>query len=274
MTVDRDIKELDEQFLKAARALNDSETLIQSLFVKSANLDFSLDSLEDHVRTLQLILQYRLDTQDALVRLMRVEGALLQILGVEVKSGSGVNLERLAFAIGVEDLHQILFALTRLIEALLQAAHHYQKRMKTQKEQKAAKAHHEKFRKDLTRATKQQKAFAEAISEVGLHLERIQKREAIGPVLNHIAALRGPISRFYQALQNGLMQAHGLYQRANQSMTLDKNLGLILKQVDDLVKQLSHPNDLHFFKSLEEDSTQKKLEQRAAKRRFGHFFGH
>ena len=70
------------------------------------------ESDESGIQLFQLVLEYILDSQSALARLFQMEQLLFQILGIEPLSSFNVNLERAAYALGSDDLNDILSQLT------------------------------------------------------------------------------------------------------------------------------------------------------------------
>ncbi|HFL3389827.1 TPA: hypothetical protein ACG3OE_003092, partial [Legionella pneumophila] len=85
---------------QAETELIQSNQLLESLQQeKGLQEESDLDEL-DSLKSLILVLQYRLDTQNALSQLGHLQQYLLQLLGIEAKHSFEFNLERLAFALG------------------------------------------------------------------------------------------------------------------------------------------------------------------------------
>ena len=76
------------------------------------------DESGEGARILQMILAYRLDTQAALQALLQLDHGLMQALGVSSHHTESINIERMAFALGQDDLKQILHALSKLLDSL------------------------------------------------------------------------------------------------------------------------------------------------------------
>ena len=107
------MNELDKIVSQAQQALSDSQALLKKALDDSNPDNSSEDSTTSSVQILQLILQYRLDTQDALARLLQLDHGLLLILGIEPHQTFQINLERMKFALGNDDLHHILYSLSQ-----------------------------------------------------------------------------------------------------------------------------------------------------------------
>ncbi len=270
------IQNIEETVSNAEQAINKSLSVLQEIAEDYPNANFSENSVIEGAHSLQYILQYRLDTQDALALVRQMDQSVLQILGIELQASPGENLERMGFAVGQEDLHQILFALSRLADALLRVAYQYQNKKRSyleRKNKKNVKSHsYSQFNTKLYKATQYQKQFAKELLKSHLTLQMLVKMEAIGPVFDHISALKGPISRFYQAIQSGLSQSHHLYQKINQGLKLDKSLAGMLENINVVMKQLPLPNQQQLFHPVKLEETSEQLEKRASKKRLGHFF--
>lgn len=267
----RALGEIEPLIKNAQEALSRSNHILQELLDESDSDD---GSEFQGIKALQLLLQYRFDTQDALMRLLSFDHGLLQILGIDPLHSSRINLERMEYALGNDDLHHILLALSQLINALLRIANRYQQHLDS-----ARKMPQHSLNKQLTttatslqKAIKEQKFFISLLVELSSHLDAWNKLAAIGPVLDHIAALRGPISQFFQALQNGLELSHRLYEKINKEVKLDTNLANLLQQTEVVLKQLPPITQPHPFFAPMKTVTEESLERRAAIKRLGHFF--
>ncbi len=268
-----DTHKLEKSVHEARQALSDSHAILHELLEDKNSSD---DSMLHEVHMLQLLLQYRLDTQDALANLLHIDNHILQILGIEPQHSSRINLERMAFALGSEDLHHLLHALSQLVQALSRIAHRYQQHLDKVSKQKLhgqkSTVTQPRFERRLQKAVELQKYFKLLMTDISHHLDQWNKLAPIGPVLDHIAALRGPISQFFQAMQNGLELTHQLYENTNKGGQLDHTLGNLLQQAESILKCMPSTNQPHpFFTPIKMD-TDKRLEQRASNRRLGHFF--
>lgn len=230
---------------------------------------------EVQARLLQLTLDYRLNSQDALVALLNLDHHLLYLLGIQPQHSNKTNMERLSFALGSDDLHQILHALSHLVDYLLRIARRYQLQEEQQKNPQMQKQNKSPpLLKHLKALCQQQKIIVSLIVELNTRIELLIKYEALGPVYDHIAAIRGPISRFYQAQLNGLDQGKELYQQINSKQTLEHSLAELMNKADNLLNQMPslykpmpHNQLGHFHTERSE-----QLEQRAAAKRLRPFF--
>ena len=275
------LNELDQLFTQASQALSDSQARLKELVDDSELTNLSEETETNKAYVIQLILQYRLDTQDALVKLLQIEHNLLQILGIQPQHSSKMNLDRMEFALGNDDLHHILHALGMLVSSLLRIANRYQQNHNLVSKQKltqhslALNATHEKFSSRLQKAAVPQKLFISLALQISNHLDEWNKLAPIGPVLDHISALQGPVSHFFQAIHNGLALSYYLYEITNKGLPLDKTLDNLLKQAQHVLQSMppiSQPQ--HFFTPVVKIEKDEQLEQRASMKRLGQFFNH
>ncbi|GGI88334.1 hypothetical protein [Legionella impletisoli] len=230
------------------------------------------DTTSDAMQVLTLLLQYRLDTQDALIALIHLDNSVLHSLGIDAHHSSAVNLERIRFALGQDDLNSVLKVLCQLVEKLLSAADRSNKNRSSKAFQYQSNSKHSGITKSLNAALSSQKQFIAAMNDLQHALIKLTKHAAIGPLLDHVSALRGPISQFYQALQHGLGLSQEIYKKINNILMIDKSLRLALQQIEavSLSNQPLHQNQRLF--KLSKPFSSEQLEQRAERKRMGHFF--
>jgi len=274
------INNIDEIINQASIQLAKSQEILKKLLEdedgdSSSSGDFTIENAQ----ILQLILQYRLDTQDALIKLLQLDNSLLQILGISRHHAPQINMERMKYALGNDDLRHILHALSQLVNSLLRIAYHYQQSLhkdsKPKIPQKSFKnaEKYAKVERQLQAAITHQIKFSSLIEDIQYNLDEWNKLAAIGPIYDHIAAYQGPISHFFQALQNGFEVTHSIYQKTYTEVQLENNLGNLLHLADNVLKNfppIYQPQ--HFFKPLPNPVTPERLEQRATAKRLGNFF--
>ncbi|GEM_PF-3492768 len=231
----------------------------------------------DGLRTLQLVLQFRLDTQDALQKLFQFNQGIWQVLGVSPQNSSSANLERLAFALGKSDLQHALSMLNRLIDSLLRILQRYHLKQSGPTNRRPAlmkrPANTSCRYTKMVLLAEQQKSFTFILNQLTNSLESLAGEPVVGPVLDYICKLEGPISHFYQALQNGLVLSEGLYNQLEETCQLTKQMDEFIHQAN-LVLEQSHqlfetPKSFYPTKKI---SSSQELEDRAAEKRLGHFF--
>ncbi len=256
--------------------LADSQTTLIDLVDDSESSGAA--SFDINVKIIQLLLEYRLSGQDALTKVLSLDRNLIALLGIEPKHSASTNFDRLAFALGSEDLRQILYALSQLVDYLLKVIHSYQKNQ--QQLNRYNHLHKEskppKLLTGMQKLVIQQKKMLSLLDEMGNNLDQVTHVEAIGPLYDHIAALRGPISHFFQAIQHGIGLAHELYQRTNKAVPLEHSLTNVLQKIDEVLQQMPsiykpHPHNQMPPPALE---TIERLEQRASTKRLSPFFNH
>lgn len=236
----------------------------------------------EHLRTLQLVLQFRLDSQDALNRLFRFSQSIWQVLGVSAQYSSTVNKERLSFALGADDLHQALSMLSQLIDALLRVLQrHYSHRLAPvgfrKQPENPAPVKEPILSKKMVRIVQLQKTFNTLTEQLELTLEdAIEGAPQIGPILDYITKLEGSISRFKKAIEHGLVAAGGLYQQLEAKVHFNKKIDELLHQAN-LVLGYSQPilEKPRLFRPTNTKSpTLTELDERAHEKRMGKFFFH
>lgn len=263
--------ELEALLARAGDNLRASLGILHGLPYEEAAL-LSQEPLEHRGRLLELTLQYRLDLQNALSRLLGFEPVLLQLLGLGPHYSEKINLERLTFALGHEDLNQLLYLLSELLHSLLRIASRYQQQEKSYHEAHThKKSPYKSFYLGLEKACELQKAMLMMVDSFEQTLKKLVKHAAIGPVLDHLAALRGPISQFHQALLNGLDYSSALYKKIYPHLKLEDALGSLLTQTERFFKPTPYSATLH---KLGASPSAQRLEQRASAKRLGNFFNH
>lgn len=260
---------------QAQEALSESNQLLETFATEwQQSSDHPLDDIEN-IRTIQLILQYRLDTQNALSKLSSLQQYLLQLLGIEPLHSLEVNIERMGYALGSDDLHQILAMLNQLVDALLRILAHHMQHQILDRKKAMERLKNLKHIDIMVKVMEKQKTFVAKMEQLKLALEDVGGAPHPGIIYDHISALEGPISRFYQALQNGLILSGGLYQQMHLQPHLEYQLADTLQKTDQMLQNLDlhHENQRLFTPSLENTDPQ-RLEERASAKRLGNFFNH
>src|SRR5690242_20271912 len=107
---------IDLLIKKATLFLNENQFTLNKLITADTNNEGSSD--EDKILNIQLTLQYRLSCEDALSFLLKMDQNLLYFLGIQPQQSAKINRDRLAYAVGNEDLKQILNVLAILTGSL------------------------------------------------------------------------------------------------------------------------------------------------------------
>lgn len=274
MSISKDIEHLISE---ATLYLNEIKFILNRLTQVETDDDSHGDlSEEETILKIQLILQYRLSCDNALGFLLRMDNNLLYFLGIQPQQSAKMNLDRLAYAIGHEDLKQILNVLAILTGSLSKIASLYKSRQTSfsLKESSFRKKHY--IIKELSTLLAKQNQFVNILEKLHLKIDQILKFQASGPIFDHIAALRGPISYFYQACINGLEQSKYLYQQANKTPLLNYKLDELLKETKQVLHSmpsLYNPTPNYSKKQLDPPMNSEQLEQRASAKRLRPFFG-
>ncbi|MBL7479509.1 hypothetical protein [Legionella bononiensis] len=260
---------------QAEKDLNESNHLLEEFKIGWDQTSDHPLSDPDAVRTMQLVLQYRLDTQKALYQLSGMQQYLLQLLGIEPQHSDLLNRERLAFALGSDDLQNVLAMLNHLVDSLLRIIAHNQLNQILDKKKSLERSKNLKLIDVMVKAIEKQKSFVSKMEELKLALEDIEGAPQPGIIYDHIAALQGPVSRFYQALQHGLVLNHSLYQHPQNKSNLQYQLKDTVQSADQNLKIFNYnPSQQRLFKPATENNKIENLEVRASAKRLGHFFNH
>lgn len=229
-------------------------------------------SLEDFLH-MKLILQYRLSLENSLKILLQLDSVVCEILGISSQHSAKINLERLMFMVGTEELQHMLTMISQLLDSLERIVQKLQydkqeKRLKDQKKQLnliteklVASANRESI-SNLKIAIEKQDMAAYNLTYALEHIEQFTGELKPGPIYDHISALAGPISRFFQAIQNGLGLSGSLYEQATKHEKLNLYINSLLNQTNLLLTP----------RTLFNPVAEKNLEERASAKRLGHFF--
>ena len=256
--------------------LNETQSLLSNLLQVTTDADDDGSSDEDKLFKIQLTLQYRLSCEDALGFLLRMDHNLLYCLGIQPQQSAKMNMDRLSYAVGNEDLKQILNILALLTGSLFKIVARYKNTHSSfALSDKHAQKHHVITQK-LSRLLSKQNQCSEVLRKLDSEIEQLIKLQLGEPVFDYIAALRGPISHFHQAIVNGLEQGKQLYLHVNKAPMLDYQLNKLLREADQALHLMPstfspHPN--YPMKQFDHQATSEQLEQRAAAKRLRPFFG-
>lgn len=279
MTLKSLIEKQQSGFTQAQISLNESLNALRQFAVTTQDGKIT----ESDYRGLQLVLQYRLSSQDALRALLHYQQNLWQILGVSASASDAVSFERLAYALGNDDLHFLLTTLNQLADALLKLVG----RMEAKNENNRRQSLKRKKEKDnqivktetkgyifLKTAITQQSKFAVEILDLTQSLQVIAGAPEIGEFLDYIGVLEGPISHVYQALQNGLILAGSLYQQLSVGLSLVPELKQVIEEVHQALElSVPHLEQQRFFAPDKVNRLSgQNLEERATLKRSRPFF--
>ncbi|WP_019215408.1 hypothetical protein [Legionella tunisiensis] len=171
---------LDPLVNEATLHLHETKSVLSKLLQIATDDEDSSDG--DKILTIQLILQYRLSCEDALSFLLRIDQNLLYILGIQPQLSAKMNMDHLAYAVGNEDLRQILNLLGILTSALSKIITRYKNShasfsLKDKRSQK-----HHLITKELSLLLDKQKQFLDVLQKLDLEIEQLLKQQAAGPI--------------------------------------------------------------------------------------------
>lgn len=231
------------------------------------------DALEDIdlLAAVKLLLQYRMDCQSIFKQLSHIDQSLLQLLGIEPQNSLEFNLERMSFALGGDELHHLLSLLESLLDSLLHVINRNRARQIVDKKAALKRMKQHKHLDSLMQALNYQEHSAHSLKQLIEGLDELAPACDLGPIYDEIGALQGPISRFFQAVQHGLILAGGLYQQIHQDMRLMPYLNQVIHGPDLMAHPA--PEEQRLFTPTTH-LTSERLEARAANRRLGQFFNH
>lgn len=267
-------KNIEQLINEATTHLHEIKSSLSNLL--QASTDDEDSSTEDKMLIIQLILQYRLSGEDALSFLLKMDHNLLYYLGIQPQHSAKMNMDRLAYAVGNEDLKQILNVLAILTGSLSKIIARYKNSHASfaLKHKEPPKQH--MMLREASKLTAKQNQFIGVLQKLHLEIEQHLKLQGVGPVFDHIAALRGPISHFHQAIIHGLGQAEELYHQVNKTPSIDYQLHSLLKKTEEVLHSIPSnytPHPHNAIKQFDHPKTSEQLEQRAAAKRLRPFFG-
>ncbi|WP_392536490.1 hypothetical protein [Legionella sp. 227] len=264
-------EQLKNLLSEATQSIESSKNLLQEILNAPTEED---SSMEDTICSIQLVLQYRLNSQDALAILLSIDQNVLFLLGIQPRHSPKMNLDRLAYALGNEDLKQLLHALSLLVNSLLKIANRYQKNhLSFELSHQRKPSRQNMLIKGMQKLISQQNHFLNLIKKLEENVTLLLEYQSVGPLFDHIAALRGPISQYYQAILNGLDETKQLYEKINKPELLEHKVELLLKQAEEVLNimpSLYKPRPSYSPQPSKMSSEQ--LEQRATAKRLRPFF--
>lgn len=262
-------KDINTLFARAAKVLAQSQQLIDE--AEDGSETGSDGSIESQARILQLILEYRLYGQDILAELLALDHHLLYILGIQPQHTAAINMERIAYALGRDDLKEILHALSQLVDALLRIARRYQKHQeRTLTRPMKTEVKGSRWVVAMQRLVENQKSFLLLTKEMNEMMSVIQQQNDDVIMLN----LKEQTLQLQNIVQNQLTQAQNLYHKFHASDTLMPSLTHLLQKADSLLQimpSLYQPMP-HYQPGLFHNKSTEELEQRAAAKRLRPFF--
>lgn len=264
-------KEINTLIDEAKLYLSETESLLSKLLQVTSDTEDEGTSDEDKILKIQFVLQYRLACQDALSFLLSLDHNLLYYFGIQPNLPAKINMDRLAHAIGNEDLKQILTILAILAGSLSKIVARYKNTHPSAAIRHKSVQKNQTMIKDFSKLVAKQNQFLEVLKRLDSEIEQILKLQAGEPIFDYIAALRGPISHFHQAIINGLEHGKQLYLQVNKTPTLDSQLNNLLRETEQVLHLIPHPH--YPMKQFDHPATSEQLEQRATAKRLRPFFG-
>lgn len=252
--------------------LNETQSILSELLQVTKDTEDEASSDDDKILKIQLTLQYRLSCEDALGILLSMDHNLLYYLGIQPQHSAKMNMDRLAYAIGNEDLKQILNILAILAGSLSKIVARYKNTHSSFGLRDRGLKKNHTVTKEFSRLLSKQKQFLDLLHKLDTEIEQYIKMQVGEPIFDYIAALRGPISHFHQAIINGLEKGKQLYLQVNKTPLLDCQLQTLLRETEQVLHLMpEHPN--YPIKHFDHSVTSEQLEQRAAAKRLRPFFG-
>ncbi|WP_058499427.1 hypothetical protein [Legionella gratiana] len=269
---DINIEGLQNLLSEARKSIESSEQILNELGddAKAAEVSF----MEDTVYSIQLVLQYRFGCQDALAVLFHLDQNLLYLLGIQPQHSAKMNFDRLAYALGHDDLKQMLHALSLLVSALLKITNRYQKEHLKFGLKSSKPVKQNSIIKGMQKLISLNNHFISLILKLENNVTLLLEHQSIGPIFDHIAAIRGPISQFYQAILNGIGEAKELYEKINLNQPINNRVDLLLRQAEEVLQimpSIYKPRPQYTLRQAPQISSE-QLEQRATAKRLRPFF--
>ena len=231
-------------------------------------------SLNDTITTMQLVLELQLNCQDALTLILKLERCILDFLGIQPNQASSLNLERMTYTVGHEDIKDLINIIALVEGALSKLL------IKDKKESfsKSSTSHTEKTPKIMSflkNVAKQQLEVVTSIQKLERLVKMQVKYQQVGPVFDEIAALRGPVNQFYQAMLHGLGQLKQVHSAVKKKNNLQTQLSSLLRKLEKEFKPFplyDQPVPNYQLRQFDKQLTHEQLEERARAKRMRPFF--
>ncbi len=205
---------------------------------------------EDGIQFFQLVLQYRLDKEDVIKKLLRVNGQHCAALGIHINHSAKKNLDTAAHLLGSDNLHRELALLSNLAHklnkllSLSDKAKHAHAEERRQYERLIRlireKGHligdkHEaikvgnKYRKRACRGIAEihdaiafQESFQLNIEQLAESFHAYEGLPKFGLIHDYLAGIKGPISQFHQLELSGITVSEELVISVGNQLKLDR----------------------------------------------------
>ena len=116
------------------------------------------------------------------------------------------------------------------------------------------------------------KSVTTSLDETSRQLDLFLRLETIGPVLDHVASLEGPVSKFHQLVLNGLKDSFLFYEKLNHDYSLDNQLDDLMHNAKYVLSNMAiNSQPYRLFTHVNDDFNDDLLDVRAEKRRLGYF---
>lgn len=270
-------KVIGDLISQAGLLLKEEQATLKKLLEVTHEADDDRDgdgsSDEELVLKIQLVLQYRLSGEDALSLLLQIDHNLLALLGIQPQQSDRMNLDRLAYAVGHDDLKHVLNILAMLTGVLSKVAGRYPSRQNTSRLRHHRNQH--LMINELSWLATKQKQLIVVLKQLDIELAQMLKLQFGEPIYDEIAALRGPISHFYQAIVHGLGQSKQLYAHCSRTPVLEHQLNTLIKETERVLHALPRspqPQLKPLTSPVPQETVTEQLEQRASAKRLRPFF--
>lgn len=257
--IDKLLREGENQLIEISSLLED---------ILNTKTDDKELPTEEKIQLIELVLQLRLNLENCLAMVLSIDHNILYFLGIQPRNSLQMNIDRLTFAIGNEDLKEILTLLAILTGSLNKLAERYKRSHSSFTLNHKVKPHKHNLLKKITKLTEKQKDLSNTLEKTDEEIKLLVKYQAAGPLFDHIGALRGPISHFHQAILHGLGQAKRLYQVVNKKEPLNHHLHTLINKTERLLDEPLQQSRQYKFNMSSE-----KLEDLAQQKRQSPFFG-
>lgn len=269
-----DIATINDLLSPISASLQESQTILEEMLT----VEYSTTGMpvEEQMVHLQQVLQFRLNCEDNLALILKIDQTLLEFLGIQPTNSAKMNFERLSYAIGNEDLKQILNILSILLGSFTKLAARYRKQQHNCLNKKQIFYPNNRFGQQLDKLLSQHKKSTDLLQTADHQINLLLKQQGSGPLFDHIAALRGPISQFHQAIMHGLGGAKQLYRKINHTKQLPQEVEHLVNTIHSSLISSSYtlkpkPDPRAHDKNLYKN-TPEQLEKRAASKRLRPFF--
>lgn len=286
-----EISNLDSLLRKTQALQKASIDRLQEAFDELSRGETDMLDEEEGYHVMQLVLQYRLDKEDVIKKILHVNQQHCAALGIDIHQSTKKNLDTAAHLLGSDNLLHELGYLSKLCHKLNKLLASLDKTKRAMREEKAQwerlieRLHDKQHSLDLTDISAKksksresryqhlirilydaiyfQESFKENVEQLAESFHAYEGLPKFGLIHDYLAGIKGPISQFHLLEQSGIGLSDNLMHVAAKKFNLKPeklNEKQLLHKLNEVINkninlQIEHNRDLQaqqkFLKHLE-----------------------